>query len=49
MEQLLDFIKARPQLLEYFPAEEELPKAGKEWVANMLQTLCPEDFSALVR
>ena len=40
MEQMLNFIKARPIILEYFPAEEEIPKAGKEWVINMLQTLC---------
>ena len=39
MEQILAFIKDRPQLLEYFPTEEEIPKAGKEWVTNMLQTL----------
>ena len=40
MEQILSFIKQRPDVLEYFPAEEEIPKSGKEWVVNMLQTLC---------
>ena len=49
MEQLLAFIKERPQLLEYLPEEAELPKAGKEWIANMLQTLCQQEFQALVR
>ena len=49
MEQILNFIKERPDVLQYFPAEEEIPKAGKEWVVNMLQTLCQTEFQAWVR
>jgi len=49
MEQILSFIKQRPDVLEYFPAEEEIPKSGKEWVVNMLQTLCQMDFQAWIR
>ena len=49
MEQILAFIKGRPDALEYFPATEEIPKAGKEWVINMLQTLYHQEFQAWVR
>ena len=49
MEQMLSFIKERPNILEYFPSEEEIPKAGKEWVVNMLQTLGQDDFQTWVR
>ena len=49
MEQLITFIKARPPIQNYFPAEADLPKAGKEWITNMLQTLCQHDFQFLVR
>ena len=49
MADLLTFIRAHPRVAPFLPEEAEIPKAGREWVANMLQTLCPEDFQAYVR
>ena len=44
MKDIVHFIKQRNGLLAYFPVEEEIPKCGKEWVTNMLQTLCFDEF-----
>ena len=44
MKDIVDFIRQRNDLLDYFPVEEEIPKCGKEWVTNMLQTLCFDEF-----
>ena len=49
MPDLITFSKRYPQVLEYLPAEEEMIKAGREWITNMLYTLKPEEFQALVR
>ena len=43
------FIEKNPSVKDYMPDSEEIPKAGKEWVAGMLQTLCKDDFSAYVK
>ena len=48
MKDIVHFIKQRDGLLAYFPVEEEIPKCGKEWVTNMLQTLCFDDFQFFV-
>ena len=39
MVDLVEFIRAYPDIRLYFPADEELAKCGKEWITNMLQTL----------
>ena len=49
MADLIVFLRARPQIHDYFPAHEELPKMGREWVANVLQALCGEEFEQFVR
>ena len=49
MTDMIAFIRARPPLLAYFPDEQEIPACGREWVANMLQTLTPTEFSAAVK
>ena len=49
MKDLLQLILSKPELKIYFPKEEEIPKCGKEWVANVLQSLCPDAFQSFVR
>ena len=49
MTDMIAFIRASPPLPAYFPEEQEIPACGREWVANMLQTLSPQEFSAWVR
>ena len=48
MKDLLVFIDQHPGAKEYMPDDEELPKAGKDWVANMLYTLYPRDFQYFI-
>ena len=42
MTDIIVFIKKYPLIRPYFPADEEIPKCGKEWITNMLQTLMPD-------
>ena len=44
MRDLLDFIRVRRDLHDYFPDEEEIPKQGKEWIKNMLRILAEDEF-----
>ena len=44
MADLVSFLSERPRTHEYFPSFEELPKMGREWVANVLQALCGNEF-----
>ena len=44
MKDLMEFITDRPQLHDYFPELEEIPKQGKAWIKNMLRILCENDF-----
>jgi len=46
---IIAFIKTKPDIAVYFPEEEDIPKCGKEWVSNMLASLCNEEFEALVK
>ena len=41
---LINFAKSYYNVLEYLPAEEEMIKTGREWMANMLYTLKPQEF-----
>ena len=49
MVDLIEFIRAYPDIRLYFPADEELVKCGKEWITNMLQTLQPAEFTEFVK
>ena len=49
MADLIAFLQARPRIHDYFPSFEELPKMGREWVANVLQALCGSEFEQFVR
>ena len=48
LKDLLAFIDKYPGTKEYLPDDEELPKSGKEWVANILYTLFPTEFQACI-
>jgi len=49
MKNLLKFIEERPELTNFLPNDEEIVKSGRDWVANVLQTKCCENFSSYVR
>ena len=48
LKDLIQFINSHDHLEAYFPKEEEIPKCGREWVANVLQTKYPEEFKRFV-
>jgi len=37
------------ELQEYFPETDEIHKCGREWVANVLATVCGQQFEELVQ
>ena len=49
MQDLLIFIERYGDLADYFPDLCDIPKCGKVWVANMLQTIMPAEFNEFVR
>ena len=49
MKDLLGLIKNQVAIQDYFPVEEEIAKCGKEWVSNMLYSLCKSNFVDLVK
>ena len=51
MPDLIEFIqdKNRKWLLDYFPDIEDIPKCGKKWVVDIIQTNCHDDFKVFVK
>lgn len=49
MPDLIQFIQNRKELYPFFPAFEDIPKCGREWVANILETKCTRDFQSFVK
>ena len=46
---ILVFTKQFPEILEYLPEEEEMPRAGRDFICNVAYTLKPDEFTSFVR
>ena len=42
--EILIFIRQYPQIMEYLPEEEEITRAGREFICNVAYTLQPQAF-----
>ena len=49
LQEIIVFIKQFPEILEYLPEEEEMPRAGRDFICNVAYTLKPDEFTSFVR